>query len=199
MTWTPDPQHVTAEQLAAYLERRLPSIERDAVERHLARCPECRRDLTGAGRMLHSYRRPVRRAAAAGAIGIAALVLLVIRAGDGRPPPDSSIVLPDSYRSAGEPATTGELVVISPAPNMVVSPADQLMFAWRGTQPGRLHRLVLADAAGRTVWTIETPDSTAALPETVTLELGATYIWYVDALGDDGNSAGTGPVSFTTR
>lgn len=45
-------RHVTDYELAALLDGKLPADERDRVQRHMARCAECREDLLDSGELL---------------------------------------------------------------------------------------------------------------------------------------------------
>lgn len=197
------PWHVSAELLAAYLERRLDPAERAAVDRHLAGCDACREDLAAAGRMLRRYRRPGRRAATAAAVGVAALLVLMVRAGDGGP---GDLAAPDEpaavelYRSGPtDAAARSAAVARNPVPGATVAAGEPLTFRWVPAGRDVMHRVVLADEAGRTLWLTETLDSTATLPGDVTLRAGAVYIWYVDVVDADGEAIGSRPVSFTVR
>ena len=52
--------------------------------------------------------------------------------------------------------------------------------------------VTVADAGGDPVWRTETRDTAVVLPPDVSLEPGARYVWFVDALLPDGGSATSG-------
>jgi len=56
----------------------------------------------------------------------------------------------------------------------------------------------VTDVSGRVVWVKETSDTALALPADVSLGGGREYLWYVDALGSDGQSVTTGIRRFQT-
>lgn len=76
--------------------------------------------------------------------------------------------------------------------------AAGLRFVWRSAGPAATYRLTLTDPSGAPVWTSSAPDTAVVLAETVKLEGGRAYFWYVDALLPDGRSATTGVQQFRT-
>ena len=55
---------------------------------------------------------------------------------------------------------------------------------WHLLERADRYRGTLFDASGVVVWRTETGDTVAALPDSVRLEPGATYLWRVDARVD---------------
>lgn len=200
---SPASQHLTPEVLAAFLERRLDSGARAEADLHLAGCERCRRDLAAAGRLLRRYRRRWRPVAAAAAV--AAIALLVVLVRGATPGPDvtgAGGAVPDRYRSA-VPRAVGIApaapALLSPQAGDTVAAGEPLAFRWRMDGVGRLHRVVLADEAGRTIWLTETPASEAVLPAEIILQPGGTYLWYVEAIGGDGERISSNPAALTVR
>jgi anti-sigma factor RsiW len=190
--------HLNSEELAAYLDRRLPADERHRVEAHLAQCAECRSEVVEVTRVLqsrprerHWYRRRWMIGAAAAAV---LLFGLFGPLSDSGPPRTDTFRAPDRLADVNR---EGSVVALSPAAGTVVSP-NAVVFAWRGAGADVLYRLAVTDAEGKVVWTESTPDTVFNLPRTVALGRGRTYYWYVDALRPDGSSATTGVHRFLT-
>lgn len=180
--------HLTAEQVAAYLDRALSSGDRASVETHLARCPECRHELLVAAGLLRA--RPWWRswyvwAPAAGAA--AALALLIAW------PSVPQRVAGPVLRSGDE--GIHRFSAVQPAADVPVA-TDSLVFIWRSAGPEAHYQVTVAEAAGDPVWRGEIGDTVLVLP--VELRRGAMYFWYVDALLPDGETATTGVQRFRT-
>lgn len=188
-------EHLTADQLAAYLDRALEASEQRQVEGHLADCHQCTAELLAVGRVLRSHRGrrwwyvgpPLAAAAAAAAI-LFLVVNPISRPEAGGPP----------LRGVGEPARAGALQVsaILPLSGGVVQ-RGALTFVWGAAAPDARYHVTLTDALANEIWSGDTSDTLLVLPESVSLDPGATYLWYVDALLLDGQSATTRAQSFT--
>jgi hypothetical protein len=173
----PEPlrDHLEAATVAAFAEQRLSGEALDAAERHLAQCSTCRREVAQVVRVLRVsplWTRP--------AVQLAAAVLVIViglwpKAGDPglRSDPASSaltVIGPDSTASAGDPLT----------------------FAWHAVGPNTRYEFSLADASGSRIFSTGSPDTLITLPDSVRLEQGRTYQWFVDALRPDGQSTTSG-------
>lgn len=182
------PFHIENGRLAAYLDDRLPAVERAQVEAHLADCAECRAEVVAVGRLRRSLgrRSPWVIAAPIAAAAVLAFVLL------GRPSPPAAGTDP-VLREGGEPAPA--IVVVAPAAATTVAP-EPLSFVWRPVPSGVSYRVVLTDSSGGPVWNAVTGDSSALLPATVRLVRGGRYYWIVDALLADGRSVTSGAREF---
>lgn len=190
---SPPPGHLPAEILAGYIDRSLPAGTRASVEAHIADCAACRAELVAAKRLAHSAPsapRGDRRIALLAAVAATILVVVLLR-------PATS--LEDRMRSERAPAsTTNALSVVTP-PNAVAVAATELEFVWRRDTSVVEYTLTVLDADGRTRWSVNTADTTAALPDSVALATGSTIYWYVDGLRGDGRSVGTGRQRFTVQ
>ena len=185
------PEHLTAGELAGYLDRNLAPDRFAQVEGHLDACAECRTELAAIARLADSYQpgetvgrigpsRPIRRwapLAIAGALaaGLAALILI-------RPE-----MLDRSHR--GEPLRApnfGEaratIEIVSPLPDSVV-PREPLSLIWRPAS-ATLYKVTIVTEAGDSVWAGETTDTALALPADLTLLPGRNYFWRVDGIGN---------------
>jgi anti-sigma factor RsiW len=187
--------HLPAEDLAAYLSRgrQAPAFRR--VQAHLADCAECRYEAAQISRVVRAEtrHRMLRWAGAAVAAAAAVLVVAVWTGGQRR--------VPDSDITRGSAAPSVEASGIAPlAPLGDVSPtAGILAFTWRPVAQAVEYRLTLSDAAGGTVWSRATTDTTQVLPLEVSLAHGVRYYWYVDALLAGGGSVTSGAREFRVQ
>ena len=185
--------HPATEAIAAYLSGTLSPPEQNTLETHLARCRPCRQEVTSARRLIGSHPPRGRWLWVAPAAAAAVLAVVLLGRWPRAPGPVNEPV------RSGEEAGPGEalrLRALAPADRDTVS-ARGLVFTW-ASQAGRpLYRLTLTDGSGHAVWLQDTSDTTLALPAKVSLDLGRTYFWYVDALDADGRSLTTGTLRFT--
>lgn len=190
--------HVSDEELAAWLDRRLEAPGRMRVEAHLVECDECRAVVAEATATL-SARRHRKRLAFFTASGMvaAALVLLVV-----------SGTLPISRDT--EPTVRGapplltedvsRFAALLPEPRAVV-PRDSLVFVWQRRPDGTVYQVTVSDERGVVMWDDRTGDTTLAPPAAAARSLvpGRTYYWKVEALLPDLRTASTGVSSFVVR
>lgn len=162
-------------ELAAYVDRRLSPADRERVEGHLVDCPDCRRELVEVRGMLRSAARPRRLLLVAGLLAAAAALVIIIRPAQLEP-----------LRGGG---VAQGLVSHGPTGEVRSSP---VRFAWGGVPGVTTYRLTLAGTDGATIWSASVADTTASLPDSVTLRAGIRYFWVADALLDDGSTRSTG-------
>ena len=67
------------------------------------------------------------------------------------------------------------------APVGVVAPPKARRFAWRPTARAEHYQLVVVDTTGAELYATETRDTALALPDSVHLAPGRTYLWWVQA------------------
>ena len=195
VTASPTP-HLTAEEVAAFLDRRATATERAGIEAHLADCRECRVEVAAVRRMVRasSFRRPMilLPASLAAAAAIAFVALNIQQGGPGSAAERiraTTVALPDDSLS--------RLDALAPADGDTI-PLERPALRWSSVTGDPTYRLTLTDTSGQTVWTGTMADTSVALPAHV-LQPRATYFWYVDVLRADGRAASTGVHSFTTR
>jgi len=184
--------HITSEELAAYLDRRLEASSSARIENHMADCGECRADLVEARSLLattnaSAFSLPAGRAsrtrvwfAAAGIVALACLPLL-------RWAVPSPGVTP-SLRAA--PTFKPRVEVIAPDNRLVDAAA--VVFIWRSVEQASTYRLTLTDSSATPLFTMVTTDTAATTPAGIQLRRGASYLWYVDALTSDGHTLSSG-------
>ena len=180
-----DASHPSEEEVAAYLSGGLSAGERETLQAHLAECRDCRVQVTTAERLLRTRPAPWRRALA-GAVAAAALVTLVVLA------PRGQTGLEDDRERDAEPGAVPRLEAVAPRDGATIR-RDQLAFTWRNQRGDPLYRVTVTTSGGEAVWTRDTPDTTAAPPDSLRLIPGARYFWYVDALDAAGGSITSGP------
>jgi hypothetical protein len=194
---THDP-HLSDEELAAYLDRRVEAPGLTRVEAHLVGCDGCRAVVMEAAAMLAARRRRTRLVfITAGGMAAAALVLVVVSGAltmsrdveptvRGTPP----LLTEDVSRFAA----------LSPEPRAAVVP-DSLVFLWQSRPEGTVYQVTVSDEHGVVVWTDRTGDTTLAAPAAAAKSLvpGQLYYWKVEALLPDLRTASTPFSSFVVR
>ena len=195
MTESSDTQHPSNEQVAAFLDGRLTTDERAQVLTHFAACPECRREMTVANKLLGA-RRDVRRGPVIGLATIlaAALAFMVVRPISHDPAAPGAAVRSSDQLS--QPDRIAELTVVAPANQAVVD--STIVFRWRSGGPDATYRVTVQDRSGAVVWDTTLADTALALPRRVVLAKGQ-YFWSLDAQLADGGSAKAGAHQFTVR
>ena len=197
-----DKGHLTASELAGYVDHALDAEARRAAEEHLEECAECRHEAMAIINVADSYEAdaPVvevrarstatasarsragwRRVAVAIGSGVlaAGLVLSVVAR-----QPDSRDERIAAVRAPHTSARAGETVVAAAAPaDGATIPARGAVFSWHRATTDT-YRFTLATQSGEPVWSRETSDTSVALPAAVSLEPGRTYFWHVDAIAD---------------
>ena len=190
-------EHASSERFAAYLDGKLDTAEREGFQSHLTECVECRAEVAELTDLLSAHSRRRRWTIATPAAAAAAVAALLLLAG-----PLSREAGEDSGTLRRPAATTQReavraIVTVTPAPDATIEQTD-LVFTWRSLGEGTLYRLTVTDEGGDPLWIGETYDRTSLLPSRVVLERGAIYLWYVDALFPDGETATGGVKRFRT-
>jgi anti-sigma factor ChrR (cupin superfamily) len=188
-------EHPSSEEVAAYLSDALTANERTTLEAHLAVCPQCRREVTSARRLIRSHRSPMVRRWVVPAAAAAAVLAVVLLS-----PLRSARVERTASRAAEDAAvsaTMPKIRIVSPVSGDTVS-GSRMVFVWQKVGDASVYRLTLTDASGSAVWEKDGPDTTLALPANLSLAKGQHYFWFVDALGADGTALTTGTHRFTT-
>lgn len=190
--------HITSEELAAYLDGRLDSSSATRLEHHMADCAECRTELVDARALLATApatdksMRPRRRML--GRVGLAAAALLLFAA----VPLMRRVTAPDRAAPVLRDARASQtrIDVISPG-NESVNPTA-VFFIWRPVEGATTYRLTVTDSSGTPLFTRSTTDTTTTAPSEVSIVRGHSYLWYVDALRNDGLTSSSGIRSFST-
>jgi anti-sigma factor RsiW len=194
--------HLTAEQLASYLDGRLTPTEHDRVLAHFDRCAECRREMT-ASRGVIGHAQPAgmesfaRRTLVPALVGLAAVLAIAVAS-----PMLRDLRAPDPAVRAPVGLVESDIV----AQMATVSPGDDGsflgepgVFVWRAASADAEYHLTVTDATGGIVWLKRTTDTSVVVPGDLRLPRGKDYFWSVDALLGDGRSATTRVHRFSIR
>lgn len=175
--------HMTDMLIASYLDRRMSDVDCEHFESHLAECPECRSALIEAESLLKRVRPTWSRNTIVALIA-AAFVLVAV---DLKVQHRNDLSAPMTTR--GVTTTDGGLTGYGPSGEVTRA---GLRFVWTPLAGAISYRILLVDASSRPVWSAAATDTSIALPATVALHAGETYLWAVDALASDGTTHSTG-------
>jgi len=165
--------------LADFVEGRLGADARGHVVTHLLTCARCRALVKATARFVAETavaptvlkRRWTRWSIPLGLAAAATLVLFVLPRGrdDGSTP------------GLREPTVTSTVapVPITPPPGAAVARVDRLV--WSSVPGVERYRVRLYDGEGSVLWTVETADTSAAVPDSVRLMPDVPYFWRVEA------------------
>ena len=164
--------------VADFVDGRLTPQNRAQVIEHLLTCARCRalvkatsdlaaNEVTPVGQ---AHRQRLRWTLPVGLAAAAVLVLLLLPRGHD-----------DSTPGLREPTLTSTIAPspITPAPGASVARVDSLV--WSSVPKAEQYRVRLYDGEGSVLWTLETPDTSAALPDSLRLQLRVPYFWRVEA------------------
>jgi hypothetical protein len=181
--------HLTATEIASFIDGTLFGGDRHRAEQHLAACARCREELAACARIANEApaSRPSRAlswrwvglATAAGLVGV------VLTAPRWRAPRNIS--------EERAPASASAIAVVAP-PRGTLRRSD-LRFVWRSTGSVS-YRVSVTDASGGLVWRQDVRD-TSFVPPADTLKPGVSYFWRVEALLSDGRVVESTLHSFT--
>ena len=179
--------HLSADQLAAHLERRLYGSEREAVVAHLVQCADCRCEYVAAGEVVGAARRNWIGLRAGIGLAAAAVVIATVipRA---VPRPEATVTRDVSTQRVAAPDVSVPIRLAAPADGERLTGVD-VRLSWHAHGNDVLYRVIVQTDVGGVVWKSETRDTTSTLPPSVQLTGGATYYWIVYALNADGLSA----------
>jgi hypothetical protein len=174
-----------------YVAGRLHEPDLADLETHLLTCASCREDVRlgsavraelggQAAQTLPRSRLRRRPWYILGAAAAAAVVVVIAR--------------PISRDGSAGPLVRGRdesmpvIADVSPAAGADVSAAS-LAFVWRSAGPGAQYRLTVTNEQGDVVWSGASADTIEHLLPNARLQIGKSYLWYVDALLPDGATA----------
>lgn len=158
--------HLSADDIAARLEARLPEAEVMRVDRHLAECDECRAELIAVSRVLRSKPSHRRWYIPAG-IAAAAAAVFFIWIMPAKPPLN--------YR---EPAVSATPAPIGLAPRGRTTAPVRLI--WTRVPHAERYRVTVYDSTGGVIWESQTKD-TAVQTVGAPLRSRVRYFWQVEA------------------
>jgi hypothetical protein len=176
MTGFNDDTHPGADDLAAYLDRKLDDSARAEVEAHVAWCDECRAEVREVSGILRSDGGKPRRYRAwiGPAVAAAAAIVLLVAYPRGPSAPDDTPAHRD-VPGALDPAP----ILTSPVPD--AEDLDGRILRWTRVERADRYRVTVFDTAGTVLWRAVTPDTSVSLPDAAGLVAGTSYLWRVDA------------------
>lgn len=194
MTFNPT-AHLNEADIAAYLDGAMAEEERRSVEAHLANCDECRMEATAsqeavstAPRVATRSRIPMRWIGLAAAAAVMVVVVSTLSR-------TTSNGTTERGTAVGIPGVQRVVAIVSPGDNSRLGSDRRLV--WRSEGGGATYRITIGDDSGQPLHSATLPDTSFAIPATLTLVPGRKYFWYVDAIKSEGTTATSGLNSFT--
>lgn len=185
-------QHLSATEIAAFIDSTLAPDARAAAEFHLSGCARCREELASCLRLASSAPIRSRRRVSwplVGSIAAAILIVAVLR------PVSRSAVRSAAHERAPGLAPTGQLAISPPGSSTIFR--RDLRLVWRRDLEAVGYRVVITDSAGAPAWTsADVADTSVVPPTTAPLNPGARYFWRVDVLHADGSTAQSATTGF---
>ena len=176
--WAETPQCLSEAAIAAFVEGVSAGASRETAIAHLASCARCRAVVASVARLAATDAvtreaptgRPLWRRWPVPVAAAAAVVLMVLAwprgANDGSPP----------HRA---PTITAAAAPVPIAP--VAAVAEARVLRWSAVPGADRYHVTLFDAGGRVRYETQLADTVAALPDSVALVAGQTYLWSVEA------------------
>ena len=187
-------EHLSAADIAAFIDRSLPLAGRARAELHLSGCDRCREELASCARLAGNVPVPRRRRMTWPLMGLAAAALMiavVLR-------PTGNRIDRGSTRERTSVDASVRITPVFPAPDGAVARSD-LRFVWRRDDRSSGYRVIITDSAGAPVWREDTADTSSSAPLTLPLHAGARYFWRVETLHMDGSVAQSVETPFRIR
>jgi hypothetical protein len=191
------PECLDDETVAALAEGTIDADSRAAAMLHLATCARCRLAVASVVRALadpavarevptaaRGHRRLLQVAIPAAAAAVILLLAMPSRQDDGAPP----------HRA---PTITAVSSPIPMSPVGIVAAAETLR--WATVAGADRYRVTLFDAVGGVVYESQTADSVVALPDSVRLTRGRSYLWKVEARTGWGRWSASELIEFSVR
>ena len=185
-------RHLSAADIAAFIDRSLPLDARADAELHLSGCDRCREELASCARLAGSAPAVPQRRTTWWVSGLAAAAVIV------------AIVLQPTAARIDRGASAERASVNAGSRMTVVSPTglvttSDLRFVWRRDDRSSGYRVILTDSIGAPVWTEDVVDTSAVPPVPIHLKPGAQYFWRVEALHADGSATQSDETPFRIR
>ena len=186
-------EHLSAAEVAGYVDHDVTPDERRRVEIHIDQCASCRSEIVALSRIAHpeasargsgtGRRRLWWLPAVAAAVVVAAISLPRLTTAPSAP--DTA----QRSRRITDADGGSQLAVVAPDDDTTVR-GGPLAFTWHSTNAD-VYRFTLTTDSGDPVWSKDSGDTSIVLPDSVTLQPGRAYFWSVQAIGN-GITAKTG-------
>ena len=187
--------HLSAAEIAGFIDRTLAGEVRIRAVEHLANCERCRDEVAACARLTGSV--PAKRSVPIvwqAIAGMAAILVLAValRSTWRREPPRGDEQTATMERSA---PMTSRIRTVFPTGNEQIA-RSRLRFVWLRDAQATAYQFNIADANANSVWSVTVNDTALALPDSVRLAQSASYIWTVVAPHVDGSVAQSSPIVF---
>lgn len=166
------------DELLAVVEGKLPERERLRVLRHVGSCASCKKDLELL-RLSADVARAVERPRRLSMPVLAAAASVVLVVGG------VALWSRDSTGVGNLDRGAGAIELLVPAPDSAVTAPVTLV--WASASDASRYEVELLDRDGKPVYVVTTRDTAAAIPDSVRLQAGHEYRWWVRALKADGS------------
>ncbi len=176
--------HLTAMEVAAYVDNGLEAAARARVRSHVAECDECRGEVIAVARLARTGSRYRWKTL----VPLAAAAALVLYFAPWRPSDSTAPVL-------REPGVTTIVAPTPIAPRGAVKALPAL--TWSSVPLADRYEVTLFDADGSVLWETQTADTTAVVAATVRIVVGVPHYWKVAARTEQGRWVASDLTSFT--
>src|SRR5256712_5938562 len=159
--------HLTAMEIAAYVDHGLVAAARARVRSHLAECDECRGEVIAVARLARTGSRYRWKAL----VPLAAAAALVLYFAPWQRPSDSTAPV------LREPGVT---TIVAPTPIPPRGAVKALpALTWPSVPLADRYAVTLFDEDGSVLWETQTADTTAVVASTVRIVVGIPHYWKV--------------------
>ncbi len=176
--------HLTAMEVAGYVDNGLVADARARVRSHLAECDECRGEVIAVARLARTGSRYRWKTL----VPLAAAAALVLYFAPWRPSDSTAPVL-------REPGVTTIVAPTPIAPRGAVKALPAL--TWSSVPLADRYEVTLFDEDGSVLWETQTADTTAVVAATVRIVVGVPHYWKVAARTEQGRWVASDLTSFT--
>jgi len=177
--------HLTAMEVAAYVDNGLVADARARVRSHLAECDECRGEVIAVARLARTGSRYRWKTL----VPLAAAAALVLYLAPWQRPSDSTAPV------LREPGVT---TIVAPTPIAPRGAVNALpVLTWSSVPLADRYAVTLFDEDGSVLWETQTADTTAVVAPTVRIVVGVPHYWKVAARTEQGRWVASDLTSFT--
>lgn len=177
--------HLTAMEVAAYVDNGLRADARARVRSHLAECEECRGELVAVARLARTGNRFGWKVL----VPLAAAAALVLYFAPWQQSSDSTAPV------LREPGVT---TIVAPTPIAPRGAVTALLaLTWSSVPLADRYKVTLFDGDGSVLWETQTADTTAVVAPTVRIVVGVPHYWKVAARTEPGRWVASDLTSFT--
>jgi len=189
---TPD-EHLSATEIAAFIDRTLTPRDRARAELHLSGCGRCRAEVAACARLAASAPTPQRRRPTWPILGVAAALMVAVVLRSASKPGDGQ-----SSQARTSADGRANMFTVFPQRDADIR-RGELRFVWRRDDRSTGYRIIVADETGAPVWTEDKGDTSASPPAAIPFKTGVRYYWRVEALHLDGSVAQSLETPFRIR